>query len=69
VDKGGNYFLRVRDIYGGGPPVKGAIMGGYGQEKATSVNVKTGEITEGIDITVTRHLDMGPKMYKSRNVK
>ncbi|MEN8263912.1 MAG: carboxypeptidase-like regulatory domain-containing protein [Nitrospirota bacterium] len=64
MDRGGNYYLRVRDIYGGGPPVRGAIMGGYGQGKATAVNVKTGEITEGIDIKVIRHMDAGPKGRK-----
>jgi hypothetical protein len=64
MDRGGNYYLRVRDIYGGGPPVPGAIMGGYGQEKPTAVTVKTGEITEGIDIKVIRHLEAGPKGRK-----
>ncbi len=57
----GKYYLRVRDIYGGGPPVAGAIMGGYGEEKPASVTVKTGEITEGMDIKVVRHMERGPK--------
>jgi len=60
-DKGGKYYLRVRDIYGGGPPIPGAIMGAYGETSATAVAVKTGEITKGIDIKVVRHLEMGPK--------
>lgn len=61
VDKGGQYFLRVRDIYGGGPPIPGSIMGGYGEEKPTAATAKTGEITKGVDIKVIRHLEMGPK--------
>ncbi|MBI5099950.1 MAG: carboxypeptidase regulatory-like domain-containing protein [Nitrospirae bacterium] len=61
VDKGGQYFLRVRDVYGGGPPIPGSIMGGYGEEKPTAATAKTGEMTKGIDIKVIRHLEMGPK--------
>ena len=57
----GKYYLRVRDIYGGGPPVSGAIMGGYGEEKPAPVTVKSGEITEGMDIKVVRHMERGPK--------
>jgi hypothetical protein len=61
VSHPGKYYLRVRDIYGGGPPVAGSIMGGYGEEKPAPVTVKTGEITEGIDIRVVRHMERGPK--------
>lgn len=61
MDKGSQYYLRVRDIYGGGPPVPGAIMGGYGEEKPTAVTVITGEVTKDMDIKVIRHLEMGPK--------
>ncbi|MBI4826974.1 MAG: carboxypeptidase regulatory-like domain-containing protein [Nitrospirae bacterium] len=61
VDTGGVYYLRVRDVYGGGPPVPGAIMGGYGEEKPTAIVAKTGEISGGVDIKVIRHLEMGPK--------
>jgi hypothetical protein len=61
VDKGGKYYLRVRDVYGGGPPVAGAVMGGYGEEAPVPVEVKTGEVTQGIDIKVIRHLEIGPK--------
>ncbi|MBI5665454.1 MAG: carboxypeptidase regulatory-like domain-containing protein [Nitrospirae bacterium] len=61
VDKGGNYYLRVRDIYGGGPPVTGAVMGGYGEERPAAVAVKSGEITQGITIKVVRHFERGPK--------
>lgn len=61
VARGGAYYLRVRDIYGGGPPVPGALMGGYGEKEPAPVTVKTGKITKGIDITVVRHLERGPK--------
>lgn len=61
VDKGGNYYLRVRDVYGGGPPVAGSVMGGYGEEKPAAVAVKTGELTQGITIKVVRHFERGPK--------
>jgi hypothetical protein len=61
VSHSGKYYLRVRDIYGGGPPVSGAIMGGYGEEKPAPVTVKSGEITEGMDIKVVRHMERGPK--------
>ena len=61
VSHTGKYYLRVRDVYGGGPPVAGAIMGGYGEEKPAPVYVRTGEITKGKDITVVRHMQRGPK--------
>jgi len=61
VDKGGKYYLRVRDVYGGGPPIPGAVMGGYGEEAPVPVEVKTGEIVQGIDIKVIRHFEIGPK--------
>jgi hypothetical protein len=60
VNTGGRYYLKVRDIYGGGPPAAGAIMGAYGQEKPTEVVVKTGERTSGITIKVIRFPGRGP---------
>jgi len=61
VYDGGNYYLKVRDVYGGGPPVKGAVIGSYGQEKAVPVIIRKGEITKGIDIKVIRFPGPGPK--------
>jgi hypothetical protein len=61
VSHSGKYYLRVRDLYGGGPPVAGAIMGAYGKEKPAAVIVKAGEVTRGIDIEVGRHFERGPK--------
>jgi len=61
VSRGGKYYLRVRDVYGGGPPVSGAVMGAYGEEKPAPVIVHKGQITERVDIKVIRHLERGPK--------
>jgi hypothetical protein len=36
-------------------------MGGYGEKEPAPVTVKNGNITKGIDITVIRHLERGPK--------
>lgn len=61
VSHAGRYYLRVRDVYGGGPPVAGAIMGSYGEDEPAGVEVKKGKVTGGIDITVVRHLQRGPR--------
>ncbi len=64
VSHAGKYYLRVRDVYGGGPPITGAVMGGYGEEKSEAVTVKIAKITKGIDIQVLRHLERGPKAQR-----
>ncbi len=51
VNKGGKYYLRVRDVYGGGPPHGGALISGY---RAIAVSLKQGTIITGIDIKVMR---------------
>ncbi len=61
VYEGGEYYLRVRNIYGGGPPVAGQILGGYGHKEPVAVVVKTGEITSGIDMNVIKFPGRGPK--------
>lgn len=60
VSEGGNYYLRVRDIYGGGPPAPGAVMGVFGGATAKAVAVKQGKIAKGIDITVDIFEGKGP---------
>ncbi|RJR22590.1 MAG: carboxypeptidase regulatory-like domain-containing protein [Nitrospiraceae bacterium] len=65
MDKGGIYYLRVRDVYGGGPPAEGSVMGGYGEDKPAPVSVKTGEITQDIKIKVVRHFERGPQSQKA----
>lgn len=47
----GTYYLRVRDIYGGGMPSAGAVMGVFGGDKPKAVIVKEGEIVKGINLT------------------
>jgi len=51
VDQGGNYYLKIRRAYGGGALQPGDIMGSYGGEEPTAVEVRTGRIARGIDIT------------------
>jgi hypothetical protein len=51
VHQGGNYFLKIRNSYGGGAMKAGEIMGSYGQEKPMAVEVKTGAVAKGINIT------------------
>lgn len=47
----GTFYLRVRDVYGGGMPVAGAIMGVYGGNSPKAVMVKDGEVIKGINLT------------------
>jgi hypothetical protein len=61
VAEGGTFYLKVRDVYGGGPPETGNIMGGYGEEYPTGVVVKTGETTKGISIPAIRFPGRGPQ--------
>jgi len=57
---GGTYYLKIRDIYGGGQPQTGQIMGFYGDGKsAMPVNVKSGTITKDINIKATRFAGRG----------
>jgi hypothetical protein len=59
VHEGGNYYLRARDIYGGGPPEAGALIGTFGGEAPKAVVVKTGAVAKGIDITVEKFKGRG----------
>ena len=54
VSEGGRYFLKVRDVYGGGPPAEGAVMGVYGDSAPQPLMVKTGILTPQADIRVIR---------------
>lgn len=60
VNQGGDYYLKIRDVYGGGAPKVGEIMGGYGQDKPVPVAAKTGTTVKGIDIIGIRFLGRGP---------
>jgi hypothetical protein len=59
VQEGGKYYLRARDIYGGGPPVTGAIIGSYGGETPQAVAVETGKVKKGINIVVEKFRGRG----------
>ena len=60
---GGNYYLKIRDNYGGGQPEPGEMMGGYGEQLApTAVSVATGSITKGIEIKGRRFTGRGRKL-------
>ncbi len=61
VNQGGNYYLKVRDVYGGGALKAGDILGSYGQKEPLAVTVKTGSAVKGIDITGIRFPGTGPK--------
>lgn len=56
----GNFFLKARDVYGGGPPKVGGVIGGYGDENPLPVAVKAGSITKGITVKVGRFAGQGP---------
>jgi hypothetical protein len=62
VPEGGDYYLMSRDIYGGGPPTEGSIMGVYGKQKTpTAVRVYKGETKKGIDIVAVKFPGRGPR--------
>jgi hypothetical protein len=64
VDQGGNYYLKIRNTYGGGALKAGEIMGSYGQEKPLAAVVKTGAIAKGINITGINFPGQGVKGAK-----
>jgi hypothetical protein len=66
VHKGGTYYLKIRNVYGGGAPEDiGEIMGGHGEQgQPVPVVVKTGKITKDIDIQGKRFTGRGPKKPK-----
>lgn len=61
VDKGGTYYLKIRDVYGGGVPKVGEIIGSYGEKKATPVTVEFGKILKGINISGISFPGRGPQ--------
>jgi hypothetical protein len=60
VNEGGTYYLRVRDLYAGGPPKGGEIVGNYWHGVPVEASAKTGEIVRGVDIEVMRFPGRGP---------
>jgi hypothetical protein len=54
VNDNGNYYLRVRSVYGGGPPAIGEIIGVYGEKEPIAVSTRKGETVQGVNIVVRR---------------
>ncbi len=54
VYEGGEYYLKVRSEYGGGPPVPGEFIGLYGDSVPAGVKVRTGEIVRDINIKIKK---------------
>jgi hypothetical protein len=62
VQPSGVYYLKVRDVYGGGKPQTGGILGAFGtMEEPGAVTVKDKKITRGIDISVERFSGSGQR--------
>lgn len=57
----GSYYLRVRSLYGGGPPKAGEIIGAYGETEPVAVAVKNGEKVKDVNIKVRRFAGRGVK--------
>jgi hypothetical protein len=60
--KEGSYYLKVKELYGGGPPRQGGIIGGYGEDAPKAVEVKGGSIVKGIKIKGSRFQGQGQGM-------
>lgn len=54
VAAGGTYYLKVRDVYGGGEPAEGAIFATLGGDVPSAINVTYGEVRKGVTISVSR---------------
>jgi hypothetical protein len=57
----GTYYLKVRSVYGGGPPVTGEKIGGYREMEPVAVTVKKGERLTGFTMKVTNFAGRGPQ--------
>ncbi len=60
VSDAGKYFLKVRSVYGGGPPVKGEMIGDYGEKEPVAVTLIKGDRVTGVVIKVRRFPGRGP---------
>lgn len=59
VSEGGKYYLKVKELYGGGPPRKGSVIGGYGDDIPKAVEVKNGTLVRGIKIAGSKFPGQG----------
>jgi hypothetical protein len=50
VEKEGEYYLKVKEVYGGGPPRQGGFIGAYGDGSPKPVEVKGGTTVKGVTI-------------------
>lgn len=65
VSEGGKYYLKVKELYGGGPPRKGSLIGGYGDSVPKAVEVKDGALARGVKITGLKFPGQGKTREKS----
>lgn len=61
VHDGGKYYLKVRSMYGGGPPVAGEIIGNYGEKEPLAVSVQKEDRLTGLTIKVRKFPGRGPQ--------
>lgn len=62
----GTYYLKIREAYGGGPPIDGAMVAGVGDESPLTVKVKRGGIRSDIEIRAHRFSRPVPGSGKQR---
>ena len=61
VHEGGTYYLKVRSVYGGGPPSAGEMIGAYGEKEPAAVTVSTRQKVSGISIRVIKFPGRGSR--------
>jgi hypothetical protein len=61
VHDSGTYYLKVRSVYGGGPPVAGEIIGTFGEKEPLAVSVQKGARVTGLIIRVKKFPGRGPQ--------
>jgi hypothetical protein len=66
MDKGGEYYLKVRDPYSGGPPLSGNAIGDFGGNDPVALTVVTGKISEGIDVKLMRRFQRAPDTLRGK---
>ena len=59
VQDAGTYYLKVRSVFGGGPPLPGEMIGMYGDKQPEPITVKKGEKLTGFTIKVTNFAGRG----------
>ncbi len=62
VEKEGKYYLKVKEVYGDGPPKQGGFIGGYGDKTPKAVDVMGGTVVKGITIKGGSFAGRGKKL-------